>query len=63
LLLAKRLIIPAVGGGGTLYGIRQARAIPAKDAWIAALARQHDMPVLSNDRHFDEVDVLERIRF
>jgi len=37
--------------------------IPANDAWIAALVRQHDMPLLSNDAHFDRVADLERIPF
>ena len=29
--------------------------IPANDCWIAALARQHRMPVISRDSHFDHV--------
>ena len=37
--------------------------IPANDAWIAALARRHDLPVLSNDAHFDVVEGVERIAF
>lgn len=31
------------------------------DIWIAALARQHKMPVLSKDRHFDSVQGIQRI--
>lgn len=42
---------------------RKARPIPANDTWIAALARQHELPVLSNDRHFDDVDGVERVGF
>jgi predicted nucleic acid-binding protein len=34
--------------------------IPANDAWIAALALQHKLPVLSRDRHFDAVSQLRR---
>lgn len=34
--------------------------IPANDAWIAALALQHAMPVLSRDQHFDVVPRLVR---
>ena len=34
--------------------------IPANDVWIAALARQHDLPILSRDAHFDEVLGLTR---
>jgi tRNA(fMet)-specific endonuclease VapC len=29
------------------------RPIPANDTWIAALALQHRLPVLSRDEHFD----------
>jgi tRNA(fMet)-specific endonuclease VapC len=29
--------------------------IPSNDLWIAALARQHDRPVISRDRHFQAV--------
>ncbi|MEP7275880.1 MAG: type II toxin-antitoxin system VapC family toxin [Betaproteobacteria bacterium] len=34
---------------------RSGRPIPANDAWIAALALQHGLPLLSRDRHFDVV--------
>ena len=37
--------------------------IPPNDVWIAALARQHVLPVLSNDSHFDAVDRIQRIAF
>ncbi len=39
---------------------RSGRPIPANDAWIAALALQHRMPILSRDHHFDVVPGLER---
>ena len=39
---------------------RLGRPIPANDAWIAALALQHRLPVLSRDQHFDVVPNLER---
>jgi len=39
---------------------RSGRPIPANDAWIAALALQHRLPVLSRDEHFDEVGGLKR---
>jgi tRNA(fMet)-specific endonuclease VapC len=39
---------------------RSGRPIPANDAWIAALALQHRLPVLSRDQHFDAVPGLER---
>lgn len=34
---------------------RNGTPIPANDAWIAALAIQHHLPILSRDRHFDSV--------
>ena len=34
--------------------------IPANDAWIAALSRQHAMSVMSRDAHFDLVAGLRR---
>lgn len=39
---------------------RAGRPIPANDAWIAALALQHRLPILSRDEHFDVVPDLER---
>ena len=42
---------------------RIGKPIPANDAWIAALARQHALAVLSNDTHFDLVDGIRRIAF
>lgn len=39
---------------------RAGRPIPANDAWIAALALQHRLPVLSRDGHFDAVPGLDR---
>jgi tRNA(fMet)-specific endonuclease VapC len=35
--------------------------IPSNDAWIAALCRQHFLPLLSKDRHFDLVRGLKRL--
>ena len=34
--------------------------IPSNDAWIAALSRQHAMPVMTRDGHFDFVGGLRR---
>ena len=36
------------------------KPIPANDVWIAALSRQHSMPVMSRDSHFDFVGGLRR---
>jgi tRNA(fMet)-specific endonuclease VapC len=35
--------------------------IPSNDVWIAALCRQHSLPLLSRDRDFDLVRGLRRI--
>jgi len=40
---------------------RSGKPIPANDLWIAALCRQHSLPLVSQDRHFDLVKGLERI--
>ena len=40
---------------------RSGRPIPGNDLWIAALARQHALPLLSRDRHFDFVPGLKRL--
>ena len=35
--------------------------IPANDAWIAALALEHRLPVLTRDEHFDAVPGIRRV--
>lgn len=35
--------------------------IPSNDAWIAALCRQHALPLLSRDQHFDWIKGLQRL--
>jgi tRNA(fMet)-specific endonuclease VapC len=42
---------------------KQGSPIPSNDTWIAAMARQHQLPLLSQDRHFDQVKGLRRIAF
>jgi tRNA(fMet)-specific endonuclease VapC len=39
------------------------RPIPMNDVWIAALCRQHDLPILSRDKHFDVVPGIERLNW
>ena len=42
-------------------GLKKAgRPIPANDVWIAALALQHRLRLLSRDEHFDAVSGLHR---
>ncbi|MFQ5343932.1 MAG: type II toxin-antitoxin system VapC family toxin [Anaerolineae bacterium] len=35
------------------------RPIPENDIWIAAIARQHKLIVVTRDTHFDEIESLE----
>jgi predicted nucleic acid-binding protein len=37
------------------------KPIPANDLWIAALCRQHALPLLSHDHHFDVVAGIQRL--
>ena len=37
--------------------------IPSNDIWIAALCRQHSLPIVSRDRHFDVVPGLRRLHW
>jgi len=45
----------------TLELKQKGRPIPTNDVWIAALCRQHGLPLLSRDRHFDLVTGNKRI--
>jgi predicted nucleic acid-binding protein len=35
--------------------------VPSNDLWIASLARQHRLSLMSQDRHFDAVRNLQRV--
>jgi tRNA(fMet)-specific endonuclease VapC len=37
--------------------------IPSNDVWIAALCRQHSLPIVSRDQHFDAVQGLKRLHW
>jgi tRNA(fMet)-specific endonuclease VapC len=39
---------------------RKGKPIPTNDLWIAALCRQHGLPLLSRDLHFDFVAGIKR---
>jgi len=60
-------VLPIVEETATHYAslrqqLRKAgESLPANDIWIAALARQHDLPVLTRDTHFDAVSGLTRL--
>jgi predicted nucleic acid-binding protein len=40
---------------------QKGKPIPTNDIWIAALCKQHSLPLLSRDRHFDLVPGIKRI--
>ena len=40
---------------------KSGRPIPSNDLWIAALVRQHVLPLISRDQHFDAVRGLQRV--
>ena len=42
---------------------RAGTPIPSNDVWIAALCRQHSLPIVSRDRHFDAVPGLRRLHW
>lgn len=60
-------VLPVVDETATHYANirhqlkRDGTPLPANDVWIAALARQHALPILSRDMHFDTVHGLTRL--
>jgi tRNA(fMet)-specific endonuclease VapC len=40
---------------------KKGQPIPDSDLWIAALARQHTLEIVSRDAHFDHVENVRRI--
>lgn len=54
---------------GRFYGIvkmelkTKGRPIPENDIWIIALALQYQMPVVSRDKHFENIENLQLIRW
>jgi len=59
------MLLPCDAGTAVQFGEiksglrRKGRPIPDNDIWIAAIARQHGLKVVSRDSHFTEVDNLE----
>ena len=37
------------------------KPVPTNDLWIAALCRQHNLPLISRDQHFDAVSGIQRL--
>jgi tRNA(fMet)-specific endonuclease VapC len=42
---------------------RKGKPIPTNDLWIAALCRQHSLPLVSRDKHFDSVAGIRRLNW
>ena len=66
LIAATRVLVIEEETSRHYAGIRAAlkkagHPIPSNDLWIAALCRQHRLPLLSKDRHFDAVEGLDRV--
>ncbi len=47
----------------TIPARREAQEGLSHDIWIAALCLQHDLPLLTNDRDFDDVEGLRVLRW
>jgi tRNA(fMet)-specific endonuclease VapC len=40
---------------------KKGKPVPTNDLWIAAACRQHSLPLLSRDKHFDLISGLRRL--
>lgn len=40
---------------------RAGKPMPSNDVWIAALARQYNLSLVSRDTHFDQVNAIQRL--
>jgi len=38
---------------------RKGKPIPENDIWIAAVAQQHQMTLITNDRHFIDIEKIK----
>ena len=51
----------------SVYGVlknmlrSKGRPLPENDIWIAAVAIQHGLTLVSRDAHFDELETLQRV--
>ena len=39
------------------------KPIPENDIWIAAMATQHDYTILSNDKHFEDIEKIKMMSY
>ena len=66
ILTSESIVLPIDAGTATHYASvrdelrRRGTPIPENDVWISALARQHELAVVSRDEHFDQVLGLDR---
>ena len=64
---SQSIILPSDRATADMYaairhGLKlRGRPIPENDLWIAALARQHSLEIVSRDPHFDQVEGIRRI--
>jgi tRNA(fMet)-specific endonuclease VapC len=62
-------VLPVNAATAQHYGVikealhTRGRPLPENDIWIAAVASQHGLTVVSRDEHFREVDGLEHVRW
>ncbi len=67
LLEQESVILPADQTTARFYAAiraglkKQGTPIPENDVWIAALARQHELAIVSRDEHFDFIPRIRRI--
>ena len=67
ILESKSIVLPCDRETADMYaairhGLKQrGRPIPENDLWIAALARQHSLEIVSQDPHFDHAEGICRI--
>ena len=65
--LSRVRILPVIAQTAVCYAdirgkLKKAgRPIPENDIWIAALAKEHALPLLTRDLHFDLVKGIERL--
>lgn len=63
-LLAEAVVIPSDAATAHVYGMirnelrLKGRPIPENDLWLAAVARQHNLVLVTRDSHFGYVDGL-----
>jgi tRNA(fMet)-specific endonuclease VapC len=66
-LASESVVVPVDERTALEYGViknrlkEKGRPIPENDIWIAAIAQQHDLALVTRDDHFNEVENLETI--